>query len=324
MSSIRRNRVAPLLALAAATLAVAGCTGDVLNVLPEAASAEAGEVDELIYLIIWVTGAVFVGVQAVLLWFLFRHRRKPGVRAKYTHGNHAVELTWTVLPALVLVVLAVYQADLWVRVKSNVPRDNANAVRVQIFAKQFEWNFRYPGPDDTYGTEDDLVTTGNLVVPIGRPINAEMRSMDVLHSFFLPNFRFKQDAVPGLKTNIWFRATKLSAERAPVADRDGTAQQLDYWDIVCAELCGNAHTTMSGRLFVVSDDDYAKWLAGEPTSVTLPAHGTIANPLSVPGKIWTRWHWQDDPTIKGPPRWKRGAWEPDDLGEDAVTEEDEF
>lgn len=323
----RRSRLLPLATAALAALLLSGCSGDVLGVLPESASTEADEVDQLIYLIIWVTGFTLVGVQAVLVWFLVRHRHKEGVRAKYTHGNHAVEMVWTVVPALVLVLLAVYQADLWVRVKSAVPEDNRDPVTVQIFAKQFEWNFRYPGPDDEFGSDDDLVTTGNLVIPVDRPVNAEMRSMDVIHSFFLPNFRFKQDAVPGLKTPIWFRSNKLSADRKPVKDRDGVEQQLDYWDIVCAELCGNAHTTMAARLYVVSAEDYAAWLAGEETSVPLPAHGLIGPKLSTPGKIWDRWHWQDDPTIKGAPRWQRGVWAEDDLGPDAVSDdegEDDF
>jgi cytochrome c oxidase subunit 2 len=324
---MRRSRRAATAVCALAALLLAGCSGDVLGVLPESASPEADDVDHLIYLIIWVTGFTLVGVQMVLVWFLFRHRQRDGVKAKYTHGNHAVEMVWTVVPALVLVLLAVYQADLWVRVKSAVPEDNRNPVVVQIFAKQFEWNFRYPGPDGEFDTKDDLVTTGNMVIPIDRPVNAEMRSMDVIHSFFLPNFRFKQDAVPGLKTPIWFRSNKLSADRAPVKDRDGNEQQLDYWDIVCAELCGNAHTSMAGRLFVVSNDDYEAWLAGEETTVKLPAHGKIGPKQSTPGKIWDRWHWQDDPTIKGKPRWQRGVWEPDDLGPDAVSDdegEDDF
>ena len=307
---------------ALAALLLAGCSGDPLNVLPESASPEADEVDHLIYLIIYVTGVTFVGVQAVLIWFLFRHRAKPGVRAKHTHGNHTVELVWTVAPALILVLLAVYQADLWVRIKSATPKENADFVPVQIFAKQFEWNFRYPGADGEYGTKDDMVTTGNLVIPIDRPINAEMRSMDVIHSFFLPNFRFKQDAVPGLRSPIWFRSNKLSADRAPVKDREGNEVKLDYWDIVCAELCGNAHTSMSGRLYVVENDVFEKWLTGEAVE-GLPQVSTVGPARGTPGRIWERWSWQDTSHIKGPPRWFKDPWGEDDLGVDAESEDED-
>ncbi len=319
MNSMRRSRIAPL---ALAALVLAGCSGDPMNVLPESASVEADDIDHLIYLIIYVTGIVFIGVQALFIWFLFRHRARPGVKAKHVHGNHTVELVWTIAPSLVLVILAVYQADLWVRLKSATPKDNADAVRLQIFAKQFEWNFRYPGADDEYGTKDDLVSTGNLVIPVDRPINAELRAMDVIHSFFLPNFRFKQDAVPGLRAPLWFRSNKLSADRAPVADRNGELQQLNYWDIVCAELCGNSHSAMAGRLFVVSSEDFEKWLAGEKLE-GIPGHSFVGPARSTPGKIWERWSWQDSSAIKGPPRWSRNPFGEDDLGEDAVSDEDE-
>ncbi len=301
---------------------LAGCSGDPWNVLPEAASQEAADVDQLIYIILYLTVIVFIGVQTLMIVFLVKHRRRPGVKAKHTHGNHTVELIWTIAPALVLVILAVYQADLWVRLKSATPEDNANAVPVQIFAKQFEWNFRYPGPDGEYETEDDRVTVGNLVIPINRPINAEMRSMDVIHSFFLPNFRFKQDAVPGLRAPLWFRSNKLSADREPVADRNGELQDLDYWDIVCAELCGNSHTSMSGRLFVVENDVFERWLGGEKIE-GLPPHSPVGPARGTPGKVWARWAWQDSSEIPGPPRWERKPFGEDDLGDDAISDEDE-
>jgi len=318
----RHSRIAALACSALAALVLAGCSGDLLNVMPEVASPEAAEVDRLTYLIIYITGITFVGVQLILIWFLFKHRKKPGVVAKHTHGNHTVELIWTVAPAVVLVLLAVYQADLWVRLKSATPKDNADAVKVQIFAKQFEWNFRYPGADGEYGTEDDRVTAGNLVIPINRPINAELRAMDVIHSFFLPNFRFKQDAVPGLRAPLWFRANKLSADREPVMDRNGELQDLDYWDIVCAELCGNQHSSMAGRLFVVPNDTFEQWVSGEKIE-GLPPLTPIGPARGTPGKIWERWSWQDSSAIPGPPRWHKNVWGEDDLGEDALSDEDE-
>ncbi len=327
MTPTRRTRLSALALPLLAALFAAGCSGDPLHLLPEAASPVAREVDELIYLIVYVTGATLVGVQAALVYFLFRYRARKGARAKYTHGNHAVEMTWTVLPALVLVLLAVYQAGMWKRMKSAVPEDNANAIEVQVFAKQFEWNFRYPGPDGAFNTADDRYSTGIMVVPVDRPVNIELRAMDVIHSFFLPNFRFKQDAVPGLHTKLWFRADKLSSARQPVADRDGVEKQLDYWDIVCAELCGSQHSAMSARLYVVPDEDYEKWVAGQPTTLRLPPNSLRGPEDSTTGLIWQRWHWQDSREIKGKPRRSRGVLlfgEEDSPDPEASQDDEEF
>jgi cytochrome c oxidase subunit 2 len=233
-------------------------------------------------------------------------------------------MVWTVVPAAILVFLAVYQMGLWGEIKAAEAPDNAGAVKVQIFAKRFEWNFRYPGADGAFGTPDDPVTSGVLVVPVNRPVNATLRSMDVIHSFFLPNLRFKQDAVPGLTSHIWFRPNKKSADRAPVRDRNGEARKLPYFDVVCAEICGNAHTTMAARMYVVSDEDYEKFLRGEPTSLGdelgKPMTVDLATPTSVYDRIWGQWAQQDDVRPTGPPKWKRFPFGEDDRG---LSEEEE-
>jgi cytochrome c oxidase subunit II len=314
---------------AAALLAAAvpALAGDPLGLLPESASAEADRIDHLVYLILWVTGITFVGVQAALVWFLFRYRRREGVRAKHTHGNHTVEMVWTVAPAAILVFLAVYQMGLWAEVKSSKPDDNANAVPVRIFARTFEWNFRYPGLDGKWDTEDDTTTLKALVVPVDRPVNAELRSMDVLHSFFLPNLRFKQDAVPGLHTQIWFRANKLSADRSPIRSSTGALVKLPFFDIVCAELCGNGHTTMAGELYVVTQAQYDAWTRGEDVTVapgvTLPKPRPAARLASPYDFVWSRWYEQDDPVVKGPAPWVKKPFAEDFTGaSDEETEEE--
>jgi cytochrome c oxidase subunit 2 len=202
---------------------------------------------------------------------------------------------WTVTPALILVFLALYQMKMWLRLKAKTPEDNAHPTEIQVLAKQFEWNIRYPGPDNVFGTGDDLLTVAGLVVPVNRPVNVTLRSLDVIHSFFLPNFRFKQDAVPGLTIPFWFRPTKLSADRQPVPDHDGVPRKIPYWDIVCAELCGNSHTNMGAQLYVVSDADYEKWVKDPASVAGLPKWTTWnkANAMGAPDSVWTRWEWQD-------------------------------
>lgn len=309
MKTSARGLVRAGAAAALAVLASRAFADDPLGVLPEAASAEADRIDSLVYLIIWLTVATFVGVQLVMLWFLFRYRARPGVKAKHTHGNHTVEMVWTVAPAAILVFLAVYQMGLWTELKSAKPADNAGAVPVRIFAKQFEWNFRYPGPDGKWDTPDDLHSSRVLVVPVNRPVNAELRSMDVIHSFFLPNLRFKQDAVPGLTGRIWFRPEKLSADRKPLRTSKGEEKRIEYFEIICAELCGNQHTTMAGFLYVVSDEDFQRWQKGEVVTLKggtkIPAptpFKEIQSPFDV---IWSAWAMQDDPSVTAPPKWHK-------------------
>src|SRR5262245_9221159 len=280
--------------------------------MPESASAEAETIDDLTYLILWITGITFVGVEGLLVVFLFKYRAKPGGKAKFTHGNHAVELVWTVVPALILVFLAVYQMGLWIDLKKGAPEDNRDATELQIVAKQFEWNGRYPGPDGQFGTADDRLTVNTFVVPVDRPVNVKPRSRDVIHSFYLPHFRFKQDAVPGLTIPFWFRPTVVSADRKPVLGRDTDAlknheekwveKNPKYWDVACAELCGNSHTSMSAQLFVVTEEEFAKWQKDPASTPHLPAWSVWHkdNPLNAAVRIWVRWQWQDMERRMGP------------------------
>ena len=114
---------------------------------------------------------------------------------------------------------------------------------VEVVARQFEWRLRYPGRDNMLGTRDDLFLTNDLHLPVDEDILIQLKSMDVLHSFFLPNFRIKQDAVPGMKIPVWFKATETGA-----------------FDIVCAELCGWGHYKMKGRVTIESRADFDRWL----------------------------------------------------------------
>ena len=299
---------------------------DPLGLMPEAASNEAVEIDRLTYLILWLTGITFVGVQALLVWFLFRYRSRPGAKAKYTHGNHTVELVWTVVPALILVFLALYQMKLWVHLKDAPDPAQGEPVDVQILAKTFEWNFRYPGPDAKFDTADALITVGVLVVPGDRPVVATMRSLDVIHSFFLPNLRVKWDALPGHDIPLWFRPTKLSGDRAPIVSSEGEAKTYDYWDIACAELCGNLHTAMAGKLYVVTGEQYRAWLA-DPSSVPgLPAWSKWNKemPVTAADEVWARWSWQDDRLPKGPPLRNREPFAQDEPLGKPVDEEEDF
>ncbi len=211
--------------------------------LPENVSTYGGQIDGLFYLILWITGITFVVVEGILLFFLFRYRRREGRPARYTHGSNRLEVIWTIVPAVICVVLALMSRRSWAEIKQSMPQ---GAMNVEIMAEQFAWNLRYAGPDGKLNTGDDVVSLNQMHIPVGRPVVVSLRSKDVIHSFFLPEFRVKQDAVPGMTTRIWFEATRVG-----------------NWEITCAELCGLGHYRMKGFITVDTPEAFDKWLADQ-------------------------------------------------------------
>src|SRR3972149_3612839 len=180
--------------------------------LPENVSTYGGEVDYLFYLIYYITGATFILVTVTMLAFLVLYRRREGRRAIYSHGNTTLEIIWTIVPAIILVVLSFMSQASWARIKSHAPPGD---VEVQVTSKQFNWEMTYPGPDGKFGTADDLTLENQLHVPVGKVVRVHLRSKDVIHSFFLPNLRLKQDTVPGREILAWFQATKAGTDEIP-------------------------------------------------------------------------------------------------------------
>ena len=176
--------------------------------------------------------------------FIIRFRRRSdtpeSAEGPQVHGNTRLEVIWTIIPAVICVVLALLSRRSWAEIKQMMPKD---AMQIEITGEQFAWNIRYAGPDGKLGTADDVVTLNQLHFPVGRPVVATLRSKDVIHSFFLPEFRVKQDAVPGMSTRIWFDAMRVG-----------------HWEIACAELCGLGHYRMKGFVTVESPEEYEKWL----------------------------------------------------------------
>jgi cytochrome c oxidase subunit 2 len=216
--------------------------------LPHDASVDGFRIDELIHFTLVSITVVFVVVGAALVWSFVRSRRdRP---ALYTHGTRgSIAL---VLGSVALVLLAVdgylffhtltdMHAYFW-----NFPRAEATegAVRVEVSAHQWSWHARYAGADGSFNTPDDVVTTDDIRVPVGVPVIIQLVSADVIHSMYLPNFRVKQDAVPGMTTRLTFTA-KLPGE----------------YEIACAQHCGPNHYKMRAVLTVLSPDAYREWLA---------------------------------------------------------------
>jgi cytochrome c oxidase subunit 2 len=207
--------------------------------LPENVSTFGEEIDYLFYLIYYITGAAFILVTVLMVLFLVMYRHREGRAAVYSHGNTALEIIWTVVPAIILIVLAFMSVSTWSKVKASAPPSDFN---LQVTAKQFNWEILYPGPDGKFGTKDDFKIDNEMHVPVNKVVRIILKATDVIHSFFLPNLRLKQDAVPGREILVWFEATKTGKYELP-----------------CAELCGFGHSGMLGWLFVDSPEDYQKW-----------------------------------------------------------------
>jgi len=219
--------------------------------LPENVNAYGGVIDHLWYLIFWITGAIFIGTGLLLAWLVQVGGWRADRRAPAIHGNHKLEVVWAVVPGLILIFLSLYQFDAWTRNKMARPtrpaadgHEEPIEASVRVVARQFDWDFWYPGPDGLFDTLDDVMLTGELHVPVDEPVVLQIETQDVLHSFFVPSLRVKQDIVSGMRQLVWFRATKPG----------------DY-EIACTELCGWGHYKMKAVMTVHSAEDYAAWRA---------------------------------------------------------------
>lgn len=218
--------------------------------LPEDMSRHGAGIDYLFHLILVLTGIIFIGTGVVLGWTLWRFGEDEAnpKTAQCIHGSRALEATWSIIPGIVLVFLSIYQMDVWAEQKMDRPVETVAGVEqyqkplCRVIARQFGWTFQYAGQDNELDTIDDVFSSSELCVPTGKEIVLQIESRDVLHSFFIPKLRLKQDIVPGMKQFCWFLATK-----------EGTA------DIACTELCGWGHYKMKARLIVKSPEEFETW-----------------------------------------------------------------
>ena len=233
---------------------------------PPLASAEAASTDSMMNVFLAAIGIVFVGVHIVLAMFLIRFASDGKGKAVYWHEDRKLELTWTIIPAVILISFTIYGGISWFNQKINPAiAAEGEPFKISITAAQFAWYAQYPGPDGILGRThsqfvnnqnnpvgidpddpagaDDIVVVNDIWVPVNQPIHVELRARDVIHSFFVPDFRLKQDAVPGRVTNAHFLPTKTG----------------DY-EVACAELCGTGHYIMRSELKVVPQEEFNSWL----------------------------------------------------------------
>jgi cytochrome c oxidase subunit 2 len=214
-----------------------------LRDLPPTISTFGGDIDGVIHFIWWIILIWFVAAEGLLVYAVVRYRRREGVRAAWLPADTRRMNAWILVPtALVLVCdlfIEVRSHGVWHEVKGEVP---PHQVLVRVTGRQFVWTFGYAGADGELDTGDDFQTINELRVPAHAVVRFQLESVDVLHSFFVPALRLKQDAVPGRSIPGWFQA-----------------EATGRYEIACAELCGAAHTAMRATLFVDTAADFSAW-----------------------------------------------------------------
>ncbi len=247
--SLRRAALAAAAVLVVGGGAALADEGSPWGLRPENIGTYGKDIDSLYILILWITGVTFVLTQVLLVAFLVKFRARPGGKAVYLHGNHSLEVVWTIVPGVILFALALVQSGTWSAIKIRMPADSEGPV-LHVLAQRFNWNIRYAGRDGLFGTPDDVTDLRVLHVPVDAKVIVHLRSIDVIHSFFLPNLRLKQDVVPGLTIRQWFEAKKTTMQ----ARKERDNPRFNF-ELACAELCGEAHYDMWGKLVVHRDTD---------------------------------------------------------------------
>jgi cytochrome c oxidase subunit 2 len=220
----------------------------------EALSTYASSIDNLILLIGVLVGFWLVLCEVLFFYFIVRFRAKDGRRAEYITGEEKSHKRWISYPHLLVLVCDVFivffAVKVWYEVKQQLPEPYET---VRIVGQQWAWSFVHPGADHELGTADDIKTVDELHVEVGKVYHFKLEARDVLHSFSVPVFRLKQDAVPGRVITGWFEAT-------------GTGT----YDIQCAEICGIGHGVMGARIVIESSERHAAWVV-EQSPITLAA-----------------------------------------------------
>jgi cytochrome c oxidase subunit 2 len=234
-------------------------------------------IDHTIIITFWITGVVFTAVILFMGYCVFRFRHREGARAAYEPENKRLETWLTVVTAIGVAAMLAPGLFVWHQFVT-VP---AGANEFEVVGQQWQWSFRLPGKDGKLGTsdvrniddknplglnpkdphgQDDVVVQGDdLHLPLNKPVKVLLRSIDVLHDFYVPEFRAKMDMVPGMVTYYWFTPT-----------RAGT------FEILCAELCGLGHAQMRGKVIVEEEGAYQAWLEKQPTFAELSARSRTA------------------------------------------------
>jgi cytochrome c oxidase subunit II len=275
----------------------------------KSASAHGSSLDRIFNITLVITGIVFFITQIALFWFSYKYRGREGRKVLYLPHDNRLEMIWTAIPAVVMAFLVIGGLDAWNEVMADVkPEEKVGQDYIEIEANgmQFAWNLRYPGTDGALGAKDYRKITANnafgqdwtdpkghddfypdeIVLPVGKKVRVRITARDVLHNFYLPHFRVKMDAIPGLPTYFVFTPTVTTEEyrqqlkgspewNEPYDPKDPESrtrwEKFDY-ELACAELCGKGHYSMRRVVKVVSQPEYEQWLAKQKSHYLNQVH----------------------------------------------------
>jgi len=241
------------------------------TLLPTPASEHGVWIQWLINITLALTGFVFVITQVLLFLFVYKYHYRTDRKAYFSAGSNKLEVIWTVIPAIVLTFLIGFGIQKWFKIFSPTPKD---AILIEVTGKQFAWAVRYAGIDKTLGKRDFTLVNGDnelgvnwndaashddfmadeIVLPVNTPVSVNIGALDVIHDFYIPEFRMMMDAVPGVPTHLWFRPTITTDSMRLITKNPA----FDYV-LACNKLCGSGHYNMQKKIRIVSMDEYLKW-----------------------------------------------------------------
>lgn len=276
----------------------------------ESASVHGASLDWTFKVTLFFTGIVFFLTQIALFWFSYKYRAERGRKATFLSHSNKLEIIWTAIPAVVMTLLVVGGLDVWNEVMADVSPDE-EYMEIEATGYQFAWQLRYPGADAKLGTRDYKLTTGTnplgqdwtdaknwddihpgeIVLPVGKKVRVRITARDVLHDFYLPHFRVKMDAVPGMPTYFVFTPNKTTEEYRQelkeypeynVPDPNDPTKMLwetFEYELACAELCGSGHWSMKRLVKIVTQDEYDTWLKAQQSYYLSTIRNTDDDPL---------------------------------------------
>lgn len=278
----------------------------------EAASEHGSVLDGMFFITLVFTGIVFILTHIALFWFAYKYRWSEHRKAEFIAHDNRLEVLWTALPAVVMTLLVVRGLNAWNTVMADVNPDE-EFIEMEATGQQFNWIIRYPGPDGKLGARnyrlttagnqlgqdftdsknwDDVIASQELYLPVGKKVRVRITAKDVLHNFYLPQFRVKMDAVPGMPTYFVFTPIKTTAEyrnelrkypeyNEPYDDTDPTGpkrwEKFEY-ELACAELCGRGHYSMKRILRVVSREEFDAWYKAQESYYLTQIRGKEDDP----------------------------------------------
>ena len=314
-------------------LFLVGCVVSSIYYLPwmlgwgplESASVHGSEIDSIFKVTLFFTGVVFILTQIALFYFAWKYQYRDDRKVLFMPHDTKLEVIWTVVPAVVMCFLVIRGLVAWNEAMADIPLEaqaGEDFLEIEATGWQFAWTIRYPGPDNLLGTKNfrlvdpatnvvgqdwtdekglDDFYPQKIVLPVGKTIRVRITSRDVLHNFYLPHFRVKMDAVPGMPTYFVFTPKYTTEEyrrKLGAVDEEGEPLYPEYWELAdpndpelgerwrnfnfelaCAELCGRGHYSMQKYIEIVEEDEYEEWLAEQQSYYLTTVRGTEADPF---------------------------------------------